>query len=418
MFRPFPIFVGLRYTKAKRRSHFVSFISFTSMLGLILGVMVMILVLSVMNGFDREMRERILGMIPQVMVKTYQPIDDWQALAKLIKQKNPDVIAVAPSLEMQGMLSANKQIESIQVNGIDPSAEKNVSIINNYMIQGKLNDLVPSEFGIIIGSGIAKKLNVVLDDKITFIMPEASVTPAGIFPRMKRFTIKGIFHAGAGELDNHFAMVNIQDANRLIRLPVDQTLELRLKLKDIFKSDTIAMDVLKSIPNGKNFYANTWKGSYGSLYQAIRLEKNMIGMLLLLIVAVAAFNIISTLVMVVTDKKSDIAILRTLGASPAQIMAIFMVQGTVIGVIGTFVGGILGILAALNISHILAWVQKIIGHQFLNSEIYFIDYIPSQIMLSDVVTICGAALLLSFLATLYPAWRAARIQPAEALRYE
>lgn len=418
MFRPFPIFVGLRYTKAKRRSHFVSFISFTSMLGLILGVMVMILVLSVMNGFDREMRERVLSLIPQVMVKTYQPIDDWQALANIIKEKNPDVIGVAPVLEMQGMLSANKQIAFIQASGINPKAEKDVSIINQYITQGKLDDLVPGQFDIIVGSGIAKKLNLVIDDKVTFIMPEASVTPAGIFPRMKRFTVKGIFHAGTGELDNHFAMMNIEDANRLIRLPVNQTLALRLKLKNLFDSNSVAMDVLKSIPDGKNFYATTWKANYGGLYQAIRLEKNMIGMLLLLIVAVAAFNIISTLVMVVTDKKSDIAILRTLGASPAQIMSIFMVQGTVIGVIGTLIGGILGVLAAFKISSILAWVQTITGHQFLNSEIYFIDYIPSQVMLSDVVTICGAALVLSFLATLYPAWRAARIQPAEALRYE
>lgn len=417
MFKPFPIFVGLRYTRAKRRSHFVSFISFTSMLGLILGVMVMILVLSVMNGFDREMRERVLGMIPQATIETYQPIDDWQALAKNIKQ-NPEVIGVAPFLKMQGMLSFNGQIESILANGIDPQAENNVSIISQYFTEGTLDDLVPSEFGIIIGSGIAKKLNAKIGNKITYIMPEASVTPAGIFPRMKRFTVKGIFHAGTGELDNHFAMVHIQDANRLVRLPVNQTLSLRLQLKDLFQANEVAMDVLKNLPNPRSFYATTWKSSYGGLYQAIRLEKNMIGMLLLLIVAVAAFNIISTLVMVVTDKKSDIAILRTLGATPTEIMSIFMVQGTIIGVIGTFIGGILGVLAALKISNILAWIQTITGHQFLNSEIYFIDYIPSQIMIKDVVIICGAALLLSFLATLYPAWRAARIQPAEALRYE
>lgn len=417
MFKPFPIFVGLRYTRAKRSSHFVSFISFTSMLGLILGVMVMILVLSVMNGFDREMRERVLGMIPQATIETYQPIKDWQALASTIKQ-NPEVVGVAPFLKMQGMLSYNGQIESILANGIDPQAEDEVSIISRYFTEGKLADLKPSEFGIIIGSGIANKLKAQVGDKITYIMPEASVTPAGIFPRMKRFTIKGIFHAGTGELDNHFAMMHIQDTNRLIRLPVNDTLSLRLQLKDLFQANEVAMDVLRSLPNPRSYYATTWKSSYGGLYQAIRLEKNMIGMLLLLIVAVAAFNIISTLVMVVTDKKSDIAILRTLGASPRQIMAIFMVQGTVIGVIGTIIGGILGILAALKISSVLAWIQTISGHQFLNSEIYFIDYIPSQIMLDDVVIICGAALLLSFLATLYPAWRAARIQPAEALRYE
>lgn len=417
MFRPFPIFVGLRYTKAKRNSHFVSFISFTSMLGLVLGVMVMILVLSVMNGFDREMRDRVLGMIPQATLETYKPITDWQSLASNIK-KNPEVTAVAPFLRLQGMLSFNGKIESILLNGIDPQAESEVSIINHYMVEGKLADLVSGEFNIIIGSGIAKNLNAKLGDKITYILPEASVTPAGIFPRMKRFTVVGIFHAGTGELDNHFAMINIQDANRLIRLPIDQTLSLRLKVKDLFTADKVVDEVLNTLPNARDFYPTSWKNSYGALYEAIRLEKNMIGMLLLLIVAVAAFNIISTLVMVVTDKKSDVAILRTLGATPKQIMAIFMVQGTIIGVIGTVIGAILGILAALNVSSVLAWIQTLTGHQFLNSEVYFIDYIPSQIMMGDVITICSAALILSFLATIYPAWRAARIQPAEALRYE
>lgn len=415
MFKPFPIFIGLRYTRAKRRSHFVSFISFTSMLGLVLGVMVMILVLSVMNGFDREMRDRVLSMVPQGTIESYQPINNWQKLAANIK-KNPDILGVAPFLKMQGMLSYSGQIQSIMLNGIDPTAENNVSIISNYFEQGKLSDLIAGEFNIAIGSGIAKQLKANIGDKITYIMPEVSVTPAGIFPRIKRFTVVGIFHTGAGELDNHFAMINIQDGNRLARLNPDQVLGLRLKFNDLFQANELVRSVLQTLPRG--YYGSSWMSSYGGLYQAIRIEKNMIGMLLLLIVAVAAFNIISTLVMVVTDKKSDIAILRTLGATPKEIMAIFMVQGTIIGVIGTVIGALLGILAALNISSLLNWIQTITGHQFLSADVYFIDYIPSQLMSKDVVIICCAALILSFLATIYPAWKAARTQPAEALRYE
>lgn len=417
MFKPFTILIGLRYTKAKQSNHFVSFISFTSMLGIILGVTVMILVLSVMNGFDKELKYRVLGLIPQATIETYQPIKDWQTLAHIIK-KNPQVEEVAPFASLQGMLSHNGQIQAVAINGINPITENSVSIIGNYFIKGSLFDLTDNTFSITIGSGVAEKLNAQVGDKITYIMPEASVTPAGIFPRIKRFTVVGIFHTGTGEVDNQFAMINIIDANKLIRLAPNETLALRLKLSDLFQAHQITMNVLSTLPNPNSFYGTTWQSTFGNLYQAIGIQKNMIAMLLLLIVAVAAFNIISTLIMVVTDKKSDIAILRTLGASPKQIMTIFMVQGTIIGVIGTVIGAIVGVLAALNVSKVLEWIQSLTGHQFLNSNVYFIDYIPSHIMLKDLLIICGAALLLSFLATLYPAWRAARIQPAEALRYE
>ena len=261
------------------------------------------------------------------------------------------------------------------------------------------------------------RLRVNEGDKVTFVMPEVAVTPAGVFPRMKRFTVVGIFHVGAGELDGFLAVANLSDVARLKRWQPDQVQGLRLKLDDLFQAPQVAWQIAGEL-KGEDFYARDWTRTHGNLYQAIRMEKTMIGLLLLLIVAVAAFNIISTLVMVVTDKRGDIAILRTLGATPRQIMGIFMVQGTVIGVVGTLIGGVLGILAALNVSDAIALLERLLGHKFLSADVYFIDYLPSQLMTEDVVMVCSAALVLSFLATLYPAWRAARTQPAEALRYE
>lgn len=416
MFRPLSVFIGTRYTRAKRRSHFVSFISLTSMIGLALGVLVMIVVLSVMNGFDREMRTRILGMVPQATVESYQPIDDWRALAEKVKA-HEHVTAVAPFTQMQGMLSANGAVQTVMVDAVDPLEEAKVSIIPDFFKQGSLAELKAGGFGIVIGQLAAQKLGVGIGDKVTLILPEVAVTPAGVFPRMKRFTVVGTFRVGAGEVDGGLSLIHLEDAARLQRWKTNQVQGLRLKLDDLFQAPRVAWEIARTLTDN-DFYARDWTRSHGNLYQAIRMEKTMIGLLLLLIVAVAAFNIISTLVMVVTDKKSDIAILRTLGATPGQIMATFMVQGTVIGVIGTLVGGVLGVVAALNVSAWISALEKLLGHQFLASDVYFIDYLPSQLMLDDVVLVCGAALVLSFFATLYPAWRAARTQPAEALRYE
>lgn len=416
MFRPLSVFIGMRYTGAKRRSHFVSFISLTSMIGLALGVLVMIVVLSVMNGFDYEMRHRVLGMVPHATIESPVPISDWRSLAARVDE-HPQVVAVAPFTQMQGLLTHDDQVQKVLINAIDPDLEPGVSIIGNFFREGSLDELEAGEFGILIGDKAAAKLGVGIGDKVTFVAPEVTVTPAGMFPRMKRFTVKGIFHVGAGELDGFVAMAHLDDLARLYRWQSGQVQGLRVRLEDLFQAPQTAWEVVDAL-GSEEFYARDWTRSHGNLYQAIRMEKTMIGLLLLLIVAVAAFNIISTLVMVVTDKKGDIAILRTLGATPAQIMATFMVQGTVIGVIGTLVGGVLGILAALNISSWIAALERLIGHKFLSADVYFIDYLPSQLMTEDVVTVCGAALLLSFLATLYPAWRAARTQPAEALRYE
>ncbi|MFK0088394.1 lipoprotein-releasing ABC transporter permease subunit [Pseudomonas sp. NPDC090755] len=416
MFRPLFVFIGTRYTRAKRRNHFVSFISLTSMIGLALGVVVMIVVLSVMNGFDHEMRTRVLGMVPHATLETGQPINDWPALATQVKQ-NPRVVAVAPFTQMQGLLTHEGKVQKVLLNGVDPAQERQVSIIDNFIREGKLDDLAPGEFGIMIGDKAATKLGVGIGDKLTFVAPEVTVTPAGMFPRMKRFTVVGIFHVGAGEIDGYLGLTNLSDLSRLHRWKADQVQGLRLKFDDLFQAPRTAWDIAQKLGD-QEFYARDWTRTHGNLYQAIRMEKAMIGLLLLLIVAVAAFNIISTLVMVVNDKKGDIAILRTLGSTPGQIMAIFMVQGTVIGVVGTLIGAVVGILAALNVSAAIAGLETLIGHKFLNADVYFIDYLPSRIMAEDVWMVCGAALVLSFLATLYPAWRAARTQPAEALRYE
>ncbi|MFS0826781.1 lipoprotein-releasing ABC transporter permease subunit [Pseudomonas phoenicis] len=415
MFRPLFVFIGTRYTRAKRRNHFVSFISLTSMIGLALGVVVMIVVLSVMNGFDHEMRTRVLGMIPHATLESSQPIDNWPAVAERVRQ-NTQVLEVAPFTQMQGLLTHDGKVQKVLLNGVDPSLERKVSIIDRFTLQGGLDKLAPGEWGIMIGDKAAAKLGVGIGDKLTFVAPEVSITPAGMFPRMKRFTVVGTFHVGAGEIDGYLGLTNISDLSRLHRWKADQVQGLRLKFDDLFEAPRVAYDIAQHLDG--EYYSRDWTRTHGNLYQAIRMEKSMIGLLLLLIVAVAAFNIISTLVMVVNDKRGDIAILRTLGATSRQIMAIFMVQGTVIGVVGTLIGAVVGILAALNVSAAIAGIERLIGHKFLNADVYFIDYLPSQILPQDVWMICGAALALSFLATLYPAWRAARTQPAEALRYE
>ncbi|MDH0895017.1 MULTISPECIES: lipoprotein-releasing ABC transporter permease subunit [unclassified Pseudomonas] len=418
MFRPLPFFIGLRYTRARRRSLFVSFISLTSIIGLALGVLVMIVVLSVMNGFDREMRDRVLGMVPHATLDSTTPIQDWRTIGEGLL-RHPQVAAIAPFTQMQGLLTHNGQVQKVLVNAIDPAEEGKVSIIGDYFVkdQGTLDSLEAGGFGILIGDLAANKLGLKLGDKVTFVAPEVAVTPAGMFPRMKRFTVVGIFHVGAGEIDGHVVMTHVEDAGRLLRLKAGEVQGIRLKLHDLFQAPQVAWE-LAGLLREQDFYARDWTRTHGNLYQAIRMEKTMIGLLLLLIVAVAAFNIISTLVMVVTDKKADIAILRTLGATPRQIMLTFMVQGSVIGVVGTLAGGVLGVLAALNVSDAIKGLERLLGIQFLNSEVYFIDYLPSQVQVQDVALVCGAALVLSFLATLYPAWRAARTQPAEALRYE
>lgn len=413
MLKSLPITIGLRYTGAKRRNHFISFISGISMAGLTLGVAVLILVLSVMNGFDRELRQRILGMVPHAALYAPDGMDNWRELAEEVKQK-PGIVAAAPFVQIQGMMSHKGRVQGVMVNGIEPEWEQTVSILPNFIKKGDFFSLEERKYRIILGDLLARKLGVTLGDKITLIMPEASLTPAGLMPRLKRFTVSGIFSVGA-ELDASFAYIHMADAAKMARMRSEAS-GLRLQTEDLFKAPKIAWDLIFELD--ANLNASDWTRTHGNLFQAIKMEKTMIGLLLLIIVAVAAFNIVSTLVMVVTDKQGDIAIMRTLGMSPSSIMAVFMVQGFVIGLVGIVLGTGLGILFALTVTDVVAWVERLLDIQFLNANVYFISYLPSQLLWSDVAVVTISGLLMSFLATLYPAYRASRIQPAEALRYD
>lgn len=384
------------------------------MAGLTLGVAVLILVLSVMNGFDRELRQRILGMVPHATLSQYGgELQHWQDLRLQLKQF-PQVLASAPYISAQGMLTGRGQVRGTLVNGIDPELEKTVSIIQNHMVGGRLEDLNQGRYGIILGDILARSLGASIGDKVTLVLPEASISVAGVFPRLKRFTLVGVFKVGA-ELDASMAYIHIRDAAVIKRM--DDSVEgLRLQFVDLFDAPMQVRQIAAQV--GENIRASDWTRSHGNLFQAIQMEKKMIGLLLFIIVAVAAFNIVSTLVMVVTDKRADIAILRTMGASSATIMRTFMVQGAVIGVVGTLLGTGLGIILALTVTDLIAWVEQLFDFQILNADVYFISYLPSQLKWDDVGLICASSLLISLLATIYPAYKAAQTQPVEALRYE
>lgn len=414
MFRPLSIFIGARYTRAKRRNHFISFISMTSMIGLALGVLAMIVVLSVMNGFQREMSSRILGMVPHATVLGVKPLDDWQPVAAAAL-KNPEVLAAVPFTEMEGMLSYKGAMQPIQISGIDPAQEGKVSIVADHIVQGRLNDLKPGEFGVVVGEITARRFRLNVGDKLTLIVPEVSTAPGGITPRMQRLNVVGVFKVGA-ELDGSMALIHMADAAQMQRWEPNQVQSVRLKVKDLYSAPQVSGAIAAGL--GDQFKADDWTHTQGSLFSAMKMEKTMIGLLLLMIVAVAAFNIIATLIMVVNDKGADIAILRTIGATPRQIMSIFMVQGTVIGIVGTLIGGILGVFAAINVSALVGWLERLTGQHIFTSDVYFISTLPSELQWFDVALICTAGFTLSFLATIYPAWRAAQIEPAYALRYE
>lgn len=414
MFRPLSLYIGSRYTRAKRRNHYISFISLSSMIGLALGVLSMIVVLSVMNGFQREMSARILGLVPHAMVFAPESSTQWLSQMERAEQA-PGVVAAAPLTELEGMLSYKGAMQPIQVHGIDPAYEPAVSIIGSRLVAGELEDLEPGRFGVIVGLMTARRFGLSVGDKLTLIVPEASSAAGGVTPRLQRLTVVGVFKVGA-ELDGSLAMIHRADAARILRWDEQAVEGIRLKVDDLYQAPVIARNLAGAL--GETFVASDWTQTQGSLFSAMKMEKTMIGLLLMLIIAVAAFNIIATLIMVVADKRADIAILRTLGATPGQIMAVFVVQGSIIGFTGTLLGGVLGVLMALNVSEVVGWLERLSGQAIFSSDVYFISTLPSELRGSDVALVSIAALAMSFLATLYPAWRAAQTSPAEALRYE
>ncbi len=390
----YELFVGLRFTRAERRNHFI---------------------LSVMNGFQKEVRARILGVASHVQITGLDnQLGDWQTVAKEAAG-HPQVAAAAPFVNGQGMLTFGAQVRGVLVRGIAPQLEEKVADIGSHMVAGKLEALAPGQFNIVLGSELARALGAAVGDKLTLIVPQGLVTPAGILPRLKQFTVAGIFEVGMFEYDSGLALIELDDAQKLYGTG-DRVSGVRLKLHDLFQSREVARDLIARLR--ADVYVSDWTRSHANYFRAVQIEKRMMSIILSLIVAVAAFNIVSTLVMAVTDKQSDIAILRTLGASPGGIMQIFMVQGALIGVIGTLIGVAGGIALALNIDVVVPWLEQLLNVKFLSREVYYITDLPSDPQRGDVVAIALVSLALSFLATIYPSWRASRVNPAEALRYE
>jgi len=413
--RPYELFVGLRYTRAKRRTHFISFISSASMVGIALGVWALIVVLSVMNGFQHELRARILGVAAHVQMQGFEGgLANWRDVAREASA-NPAVVAAAPYVNQQGLIANEGHVQGALVRGVLPQDEDRVADIGRHMKVGELADLQSGRFGIVLGSELAYAVGARMGEKIVLVSPQGQVTPAGILPRIKQFTVVGIFEVGMYEYDAGLALIHLEDAQRLYRLE-DRVSGVRLKLADLFDAPAVARELTRSL--SADVVVMDWTRSHANFFRAVQIEKRVMFIILTLIVAVAAFNLVSSLVMTVTDKQSDIAILRTLGATPASILQIFVVQGSLIGVVGTLLGTVSGVITALNIETVVPAIERIFDVHFLAPDVYYISDLPSELQWADVVTVGGVSLLLSLVATLYPSYRAARVNPAEALRYE
>jgi lipoprotein-releasing system permease protein len=414
---PYELIIGLRYTRAKRRNHFISFISLISMGGMGLGVAALIVVLSVMNGFQEELRSRILASISHVEIRGVGPgggLADWKVVAEQART-HPQVIGVAPYVEGQGLLAVGENVRGVLVRGVDPELENSVADFSKHMKRGRFDELRPGEFGIILGADLASRLNIGVGERVMLVTPQAQITPLGALPRLKQFSLVGIFEFGLNDADGNLALINLADAQKLYQHG-DAVSGVRLKLDDLFAAPRVARELAGKLRVDAQL--RDWTSMNANFFRAVALEKKMMFIILTLIVAVAAFNIVSTLVMVVTDKEADIAILRTLGAPPLSIMKIFMVQGVLIGVTGTVLGVIGGTLLASNLDTVVPALERLLGTRLWDKNVYLISELPSKIQSTDVLMITIVSLVLALVATVYPSWRASRVQPAEALRYE
>ena len=415
MLRSYELTIALRYLRSRNKNRFISFISLTSVLGITIAVAVLIVVLSVMNGFEYEVRNRILKVVSHGAITGWNGrLDDWQLVAD-IAQTHPDTAAVAPFVSGQGMLVGAADIRGVEIRGVHPATELRTSGLGELVAEGTLETLQAGEYRMVIGSALAELLEVEVGDSLILMISQGVTTPAGLVPRMRRFEVSGIFFAGMYEYDRGLALVNVDDAARLFRLG-DAVTGVRIALQDAMRAPAVIREIARSL--GQDVFITDWTRQHANFFRSIQLTKSIIFVILLLVVAVAAFNIVSTLVMVVRDKRAEIAILRTLGASPAGVLGVFMTQGTLVGITGTVLGVVLGTAVAMNLDVIVAAVERLLGFRFLAPDVYFISDFPSRIVGADVLQVAGIALALAFASTIYPAWRGAVTAPAEALRHE
>ena len=411
----FERWIGNRYVRSRSSNSFVSLISAISMLGIAIAVTVLIVVLSVVNGFERELKDRLLAMTAHASIEGVEgELADWQTLQE-VASRNPRVIASAPFVYGQALMVSGEQLSGVEMRGIDPAQESNVSGVAGVMLDGELASLEAGEFNVVLGVELANEIGVVLGDKVTVTLAEGIVTPAGVVPRQKRFTVSGLYRVGMYEFDRRLAFINIGDAQKLYRKS-DNVSGVRLAVTEIFEAHAIVREV--ALEHGALVLVTDWTRRHVNFFRSIQITKSILFVILLLVVAVAAFNIVSTLVMVVKDKQADIAILRTVGARPSSILKIFVTQGSVIGIVGTVAGVVLGVTLAMNLENVVGFLESVFGIKFLAADVYFISDLPSELRVGDVVRIAVIALALALVSTLYPAWVAARTAPAEALRYD